>query len=131
MLGHHVECLCCGCEKPCTFVLLRYARLLRDLSHAVSVGGFQDPKDVVEYVFGEAAEASIITMQNEIESLCHNIRKQERKRDAAAGMTRLCCGATLQHGVGVPVAWPGNKLPLCQRLSVKCHAHVSRRLNNP
>jgi len=63
----------------------RYAKLLLDLSDAVGLGSFRDPKDVVEAIFGEAAEASIVTMQDEIESLCHNVRKQERKRDATAG----------------------------------------------
>lgn len=69
--------------------VFRYAKLLLDLSDAVGLGSFRDPKDVVEAIFGEAAEASIVTMQNEIESLCHNIRKQERKRDATAGTSTM------------------------------------------
>lgn len=51
----------------------------------MGVGALTDPAQVAERIFGHAADASIVTLQNELEALSHSIRKQARKRDAAAG----------------------------------------------
>lgn len=69
-------------------VSCRYEQLLAAVARGLpNLANIPSPTEsqVIDALFSTAAEASIITMQNKIESTCYNLGKQASKRDATAG----------------------------------------------
>ena len=69
-------------------VFVRLQPLARPLSGSACSAAAAQAGAVIKDKFEPALDASIVRLQNVIEGLCHDLKKQEGKRDAKAGAAR-------------------------------------------
>lgn len=87
-------------------------QLLTELTQQYRLEGQTNEAVVIPLLLKHAAEATIMTLQNELEGLCHAIKKQSAKRDATAGDHDICVVSVprqqqvLENGICM-VAWGG------------------------